>query len=78
MAKSQSLEFNYLFQDEMQYAIVNFESESPERNLLMRVQLGNYSLDTPDLRNDHPKIYAEITNLMKLEANVFWAKVLVN
>ena len=55
MPKSVSLEFELFFKG--QYFLVSYESESMVRNLLMRVQLGEYSLDTVDLAAEHKELY---------------------
>ena len=70
MPKSVSLEFEMFFKG--QYFLVSYESESMVRNLLMRVQLGEYSLDTVDLAAEHKELYREIKNAMSNNAHSYW------
>lgn len=72
MAKSKSLEIVLFNSENGKEMICQFESESPQRNLLMSVQMEGYSLDTFDLRNDHPKVYCQISNAMRNKAEQFW------
>lgn len=69
---SQSLEFQIEYADK--YFQVSFESESPDRNMLMNVSHDGFSLDTVDIRPEHPELYRVIKNQMHKEAMEYWDK----
>lgn len=55
---------------------VEFESDSPDRNRLMKVviKVDNLHLDVAELRLSHPRIYAEIKKMMIQESILEWSR----
>lgn len=72
MSKSIPLEFEIYCEELRQYILCQYESESRQRNLLMRVQIYEFSVDVADLVTDHPKLYKSIANAMKNNAESYW------
>lgn len=71
--KSHTLNFILPFNHRM--FEIEFESESRERNLLMEVKMEGYPLDTVEIRQTHPLLYADIKSAMANNADTYWSEV---
>ena len=70
--KSQTLTFDLY--DDLKFFNVEFESQSAQRNLLMKVEYEGFQLDTVELRSTHPALYAKIKSKMTRKAEKFWTE----
>lgn len=68
-----SVTLQFIFQHEIGWFDVEFESDSPERNRPMRIEHKSFNLDLPSLVKTHPRLYKYISARMKEEAVKYWA-----
>ena len=72
--KNDTLTFQVFCKEIFAWLECTYETESLLRNRLMRVELNGFSLDIPDLRTEHPKMYCEIANAMVNNAESHYAE----